>query len=47
LSEEVLAATEPAINTASHALPNGFPTDLAESIFDGMRKQVAKLAAAR
>lgn len=44
---EVVEATDAVIARASKLLPRTFPSDLAEAIFDGMKKQSAKLAAER
>ncbi|SDD43664.1 serine/threonine-protein kinase HipA [Cupriavidus sp. YR651] len=40
---ELLAATEPAISRTAAALPTGFPADVAETIFDGLRAQARLL----
>lgn len=40
---EVIAATEGAIAEAGRQLPDDFPADLAAAIFEGMRKQCARL----
>ena len=43
LIEEVLSATEPAIEAANQALPSDFPLDVAEAIFAGMRRLAERL----
>ena len=45
LIEEVVESTETVIDTTAGQLPGKFPRDLAEAIFDGMRRLSAKLAA--
>lgn len=47
LIEEVIACTESVIDAVNKLLPKGFPPDVAEAIFSGMRKQSTRLAAAR
>ncbi|HUW26909.1 MAG TPA: type II toxin-antitoxin system HipA family toxin [Gallionella sp.] len=47
LIEDVIESTEPIIEEVGGMLPDGYPMDIAESIFSGMIKQSAKLAAAR
>ena len=47
LIDEVTEATESVIDTVGKLLPNSFPLDMADAVFSGMRKQSAKLAAAR
>lgn len=47
LIDEVLTATEPAIEAASQGLPSDFPMEVAEAIFAGMRRQAAKLHESR
>ncbi|MBN3797800.1 type II toxin-antitoxin system HipA family toxin [Burkholderia sp. Ac-20392] len=42
----VVARTEPAIAEAAAQIPADFPADLADAIFDGMRRQSLKLRAA-
>ncbi|MET3555015.1 type II toxin-antitoxin system HipA family toxin [Burkholderia sp. 567] len=42
----VAARTEPAIADVASRIPADFPTDVADSIFDGMRRQARKLGAA-
>ena len=44
LIEEVVDQTESAIERVSQLVPTGFPLDLADAIFQGMRKQRARLA---
>ena len=44
LIEEVADATDSVICTVSQLLPNDFPMDIAESIFDGLRKQSVRLS---
>jgi len=46
LIEEVIESTEKVINAVAKLLPNNFPMDLAENIFNGMRKQCARLVKA-
>lgn len=46
LIREVTEAMETVIAEAAELLPNDFPMDLAEAIFNGMRRQSAKLASA-
>ncbi|WP_272546236.1 type II toxin-antitoxin system HipA family toxin [Burkholderia cepacia] len=41
----VVARTEPAIAEAAAQIPAEFPVDVADAIFDGMRRQVRKLRA--
>ncbi|NTX25168.1 type II toxin-antitoxin system HipA family toxin [Burkholderia cepacia] len=41
----VVARTEPAIEEAAAQIPAEFPVDVADAIFDGMRRQVRKLRA--
>lgn len=45
LINEVIAATEAVIGMAASQLPRSFPLDLADAMFDGMRRLSAKLAA--
>jgi serine/threonine-protein kinase HipA len=47
LIEDVIESTESVISTVGGLLPDDFPMDVAEAIFSGMRRQSAKLAAAR
>jgi len=47
LIEEVTESTESVIGEAGRLLPEGFPMDVAEAVFSGMRRQSAKLAAVR
>ena len=47
LIDEVTEATETVIGTVGNLLPNNFPLDMADAVFSGMRRQSAKLAAAR
>jgi len=47
LIEEVTESTESVIGTVGKLLPNNFPMDMAEAVFSGMRRQSAKLTAAR
>lgn len=47
LIEEVTAATESVIGEVANLLPDAFPMDMAEAVFSGMRRQSAKLTAAR
>jgi len=42
----VVARTEPAIAEAAAQIPAEFPADVADAIFDGMRRQARKLGAA-
>jgi serine/threonine-protein kinase HipA len=42
----VAARTEPAIADVASRIPADFPADVADSIFDGMRRQARKLGAA-
>ena len=44
---DIIESTESVIGEVSKLLPDGFPLDVAETIFSGMRKQSAKLAAVR
>ena len=44
LIEEVIAATESVIGEVGNLLPEGFPMDMAEAVFRGMRRQAAGLA---
>lgn len=46
LIREVTETSETVIAEAANLLPSDFPMDLAEAIFNGMRRQSAKLAAA-
>jgi serine/threonine-protein kinase HipA len=46
LIEEVIEATEVVIGKVRKLLPDDFPIDLADAIFDGMKRHSAKLAAA-
>jgi len=43
LMAEVIEATEGAIAAAGRQLPDDFPADLAAAIFEGMRRQCARL----
>lgn len=45
LIEEVIESTESVIGKVGNLLPHGFPMDMAEAVFGGMRRQSAKLAA--
>lgn len=45
LIEEVVESTESVIGEVGKLLPDGFPMDMAEAVFNGMRRQSAKLAA--
>lgn len=45
LIKEVLEATESVIGEVGNLLPDGFPTDVAEAVFSGMRRQAAQLTA--
>jgi serine/threonine-protein kinase HipA len=47
LIEEVVARTEAVIDEVSRVLPKGFPMDVAEAVFSGMRKQSSKLEVER
>lgn len=47
LIEEVIETTESVIGEVGKLLQDGFPMDVAEAVFSGMRKQSAKLAALR
>lgn len=42
----VVARTEHAIAEAAAQIPADFPADVADAIFDGMRRQSVKLVAA-
>lgn len=42
----VVARTEPAITEAAAQIPAAFPADVADAIFEGMRRQARKLGAA-
>ncbi|EDL8306507.1 type II toxin-antitoxin system HipA family toxin, partial [Salmonella enterica subsp. enterica serovar Senftenberg] len=42
--EEIIARTPGVIERVSGLLPDQFPQQLAESIFDGMRQQCRRLA---
>lgn len=42
----VVARTEPAIAGAAAQIPAELPADVADAIFDGMRRQARKLGAA-
>ena len=44
LIAEVVGATESVIGEVGKMLPDGFPVDVAEAVFDGMRRQVTGLA---
>ncbi len=44
LIEEVVESTESVISNVGNLLPDDFPMDIAEAIFNGMRSQTAKLA---
>jgi serine/threonine-protein kinase HipA len=46
LIEDVVASTDAVITKAAKLLPRNFPKDLAEAIFDGMKRQSARLATA-
>jgi serine/threonine-protein kinase HipA len=43
--DELLGATEAVLEAAAVALPNDYPLDVAESIFEGIRAQARRLAA--
>ena len=45
LMEEVVESTESVIGEVVNLLPDDFPMDMAEAVFNGMRRQSAKLAA--
>ncbi|MDP2833010.1 MAG: type II toxin-antitoxin system HipA family toxin, partial [Pseudomonadota bacterium] len=45
LIEDVIESAESVIGEVGHLLPDDFPTDTAEAVFSGMRRQLAKLAA--
>jgi serine/threonine-protein kinase HipA len=47
LIEDVIESTESVIGEVGTLLPDGFPMDMAEAVFSGMRRQSAKLAAVR
>jgi serine/threonine-protein kinase HipA len=47
LIEDIIESTESVIGAVSRLLPDDFPMDIAEAVFSGMRRQSAKLAAAR
>lgn len=44
---EIIESTDAVIEEVSQLLPGGFPVDLAEAIFGGMKKHCAKLATIR
>jgi serine/threonine-protein kinase HipA len=44
LIEEVISQTDTVIDRVSQLLPVDFPLDIAEAIFEGMKKQRLKLA---
>ena len=44
LIEEIIESTQAVIGEIGKALPDGFPMDMAEAIFSGMRRQSTKLA---
>lgn len=46
LRDELVQRTPPAIDAVGKQLPRGFPSALAEAIFEGLRKSAAVLAAA-
>jgi serine/threonine-protein kinase HipA len=46
LIEEVIKSTESVIGQVSRLLPHGFPMDMADAVFSGMRRQSEKLTAA-
>lgn len=46
LIEEVIDQTDRVIDNAARLLPREFPTDLADTIFEGMRKQCRRLSEA-
>ena len=43
LIEEILAKVEPAIDRVSDLIPSGFPQDVGDSIFKGMRSQARRM----
>jgi serine/threonine-protein kinase HipA len=45
IMSELIARVEPAIAAVTRQLPTGFPQDVAEAIFEGVRKQVQRLQA--
>ena len=45
LIEEVVGATDAVINNVGTLLPNDFPMDVAESVFEGIRRHSVRLAA--
>jgi len=45
LIDEVVESTESVIGEVGNLLPDDFPMDMAEAVFNGMRRQSAKLAA--
>lgn len=47
LIKEITGSTEKVIDAVTKLLPNDFPMDLAENIFNGMKKQGARLAQVR
>ncbi len=47
LIEEVIESTESVIGEVGKLLPDDFPMDVAEAVFNGMRRQSAKLATRR
>jgi serine/threonine-protein kinase HipA len=44
LIDEVIEAMESVIGEVGSLLPDGFPTDMAEDVFRGMKKQAAEFA---
>ena len=47
LIEDVIRSTPQVINVVSKLLPKDFPADVADSIFNGMQRQIKKLAGSR
>ncbi len=45
IMSELLARVEPAIDAVTRQMPVDFPQDVAEAVFDGVRKQVQRLQA--
>jgi len=47
LIKEIIGSTEKVIDAVTKLLPDNFPMDLAEDIFNGMKKQGARLSQAQ
>jgi len=47
LLEEIIESTDAVIDEVNKLLPGNFPMDIAEAIFNGMKKHCAKLATIR